>query len=297
VPRSAPLTDTQLIATRNEDDKNDLSVIDTTTGMVVGKLTDGSPGSQYPTMSPDRSTIVYAQTSDHGIELRMMAADGSGDRSLLAADSEFCPNPQRPAWNPMDTSEIAVACRRGEDPDTLALISVDGTLRSTINTGFPSFDDPTYSPDGKTLAYWASQTPGSTSGAIYTQPVNGSEAPKQITSPGARANDVDPVWSVDGKTIYFRRATEDASGQSSAQILRVQADGSGLTPITDGTAFDNDPSVSPDGTQLAFFSNRTNAAGNNAGQIWVINVDGTGLRQIGIGKPGTASGPPEWSRR
>ncbi|MFN8196959.1 MAG: hypothetical protein U0R72_01345 [Nakamurella multipartita] len=70
-----------------------------------------------------------------------------------------------------------------------------------------------------------------------------------------------------------------------------------MTPISDGTAFDQDPTVAPDGKQIAFFSNRTNAAGNNAGQIWVINVDGTGLRQIGIGKPGTASGPPEWSRR
>ncbi len=297
MPRSAPLTDDQLIASRNQDDHNDLFVIDAATGMVGAKLTNESPGAQYPTISPDRSTIVYAQTSEHGIELRMMAADGSGDRPLLTADSDFCHNPQRPAWNPVDTSEIAVACRGGEEGNELVLIGVDGTLRSTINTGLAGFDDPTYSPDGKTLAFWGSQDQGAGGGVLYVQPANGSGPPKQITTPGARANDVDPVWSPDGKFIYFRRATEDASGGTTAQILRVQADGSGLTPITDGTAFDNDPTVSPDGTELAFFSNRTNAAGTNDGQIWVIKVDGTGLRQIGIGKPGTASGPPEWSRR
>ncbi|HEY5882705.1 MAG TPA: hypothetical protein VIU11_27595 [Nakamurella sp.] len=296
VPRSAPLTDAQMIVTRDEDGQHDLYVIDATTGMVGAKLTKDAPGSQWPTMSPDRSTILYGQTSEHGVELRMMAADGTGDRPLVTVDSEFCENPQRPAWNPVDTAEIAVSCRSGEQ-DKLALISVDGTLRSTINTGFPAFDDPTYSPDGKLLAYWASTTPEEHSGAIYVQPVNGSEAPKQVTTPGARANDVDPVWSPDGKYLYFRRATEDASGGSTAQLLRVNADGSGLTPITDGTAFDNDPTVSPDGAQLAFYSNRVNAAGNNDGQIWVINVDGTGLRQVGIGKPGHASGPPEWSRR
>ena len=272
-------------------------MIDTATGMVETKLTDGTPGRQFPTISPDRSTIVYAQTSDHGIELRMMAADGSGDRPVLTADSDFCHNPQRPAWNPVDTSELAVACRNGEDPDTMALISVDGTLRSTINIGFPSFDDPTYSPDGKTLAFWAAPNPAAGSGAIYTQPVNGSAAPKQVCSPGPRPRDADPIWSPDGQYLYFRRATEDAGGGASAQILRVQADGSAVTPITDGTAVDQDPTVSPDGSHLAFKSNRTNAAGTQDEQIWVIGVDGTGLRQIGIGKPGTAPGPPEWSRR
>lgn len=297
VPYAEPLAPTQLIVTRNEGGVNDLYVIDTTTGMVGAKLTQDSPGSQYPTLSPDRRTILYAQTSDHGIELRMMAADGSGDRPLLGSESDFCSGPQRPAWNPVDTSEIAVACRNGQDPDKLVLINIDGTLRSTLNTGLPAFDDPTYSPDGSTLAYWGSQTQGSNSGALYVQPVNGSAAPKQITSPGTKANDVDPVWSIDGKSIYFRRATGDASGGSSAQILRVQADGSGLVPITDGTSFDRDPSVSPDGHQLAFTSNRINAAGTNDSQVWVINTDGTGLRQVGIGKPGSASGPPEWSRR
>ena len=105
-----------------------------------------------------------------------------------------------------------------------------------------------FSPDGKTLLYWGSQDTGASGGALYLQPVDGSSTPKQITLPGG-ANDADATFAPDGKTIVFRRATV---GGSSAQILAVHTDGTGLVPITDGTAYDQDPSISPDGTQIAF---------------------------------------------
>lgn len=296
VPHSTPLPETDLIVTRAVDDQPDMYIVDTVTGMVGDKITDGAPGSQYPTFSPDRGSIVYLQAGSENA-LHMMAADGSGDRPLLAADADFCHGPQRPAWNPADPTEIAVACRGGDEGNKLVLIGVDGTLRSTINTGLKTFDDPTYSPDGKTLVFWGSQDENVPGGALYVQPANGSGTPKQITTPGPKANDTDPMWSVDGSSIIFRRATEDGGGGQSAQILQIKADGSGLTTITDGTAFDLDPSVAPDGKQVAFLSNRLNAAGNNDSQVWVINLDGTALRQVGIGKPGHAAGAPEWGRR
>lgn len=296
VPHSTPLPETDLIVTRAVDDQPDMYIVDTVTGTVGDKITDGAPGSQYPTLSPDRGSIVYLQAGSENA-LHMMAADGSGDRPLLAADADFCQGPQRPAWNPIDPTEIAVACRGGEEGNKLVLIGVDGTLRSTINTGLKTFDDPTYSPDGKTLVFWGSQDEDVPGGALFVQPANGSGTPRQITTPGAKANDTDPMWSVDGSSIIFRRATQDGGGGQSAQILQINADGSGLTTITDGTAFDLDPSVAPDGKQVAFLSNRINAAGNNDSQVWVINLDGTGLRQVGIGKPGHAAGAPEWGRR
>jgi len=98
-------------------------------------------------------------------------------------------------------------------------------------------------------------------------------------------------------TIIFRRAATDAGGNSTAQIVEVNADGTGLRPITDGTAFDQDPTLSPDGTQIAFLSNRIDAAGLAELQVWVSNLDGTGLRQMGLGSRGTAVGAPEWGRR
>ena len=292
LPHAAPLAPTVLLVTRITNGAADLYQIDTTTGAVGKKLTNGTPGPQFPILSPDRGSVIYVQTGPE-TQLRTMAVDGTGDRALFAQLPTGCENIYRPAWNPVDGNELALVCVNGEGATELHLLNVDGTLRSTLSPGIAHIDDVAFSPDGKTLLYWGSADPGAGGGALYIQPIDGSSTPKQVTLPGG-ANDADATFAPDGKTIVFRRAT--AAG-SSSQILAVQSDGTGLVPITDGTAYDQDPSISPDGTQVAFWSTRTNAAGTNDPQIWVINKDGTQPRQLGIGTAGTGDGAPAWGPR
>jgi TolB protein len=292
LPHSAPLAPTVLLVTRIANGTADLYQIDTTTGAVGKKLTNGTPGPQFPILSPDRGSVIYVQTGPE-TQLRTMAVDGTGDRALFAELPSGCENIYRPAWNPVDGNELALICVNGEGATELHLVNVDGTLRSTLSPGITHIDDVAFSPDGKTLLYWGSADPGAVGGALYIQPIDGSSTPKQVTLPGG-ANDADATFAPDGKTIVFRRATADLS---SSQILAVQSDGTGLVPITDGTAYDQDPSISPDGTQVAFWSTRNNAAGTNDAQIWVINKDGTAPRQLGIGTAATGVGSPAWGPR
>jgi TolB protein len=277
-----------LLGTRVAGGTEDLYQIDTVTGEVGKRLTTGATGPQFPILSPDRGSVVYLQSGDGG-SLRTAAVDGTGDRTLFAQNPDGCDTILRPAWNPVDPTELALVCINGDGVRTLKLVSVDGTVRSTLNVPVSTFDDLTFAPDGASLVYWGAD--GGDGGALYLQPTNGSAAPKQITSPGG-ANDADATFSPDGKTIVFRRQSA-----SSTQLLTIQPDGTGLTPITDGTSADQDPIFSPDGTQIAFKSNRNNAAGTSENQIWVISTNGTGLRQLGIGSPGTADGAPAWGPR
>ncbi len=98
-----------------------------------------------------------------------------------------------------------------------------------------------------------------------------------------RGGDFFPAWSPDGWKIAFGRL---GGVKGRITIYVVNADGTGLTALTDGTGNDHEPSWSPDGSKIVFASERDGSAG-----IFVMNADGTGLQQL------TSSGyaySPQW---
>lgn len=295
LPHATPLPNKVMLGTRTVDGQEAIYLIDSTTGLIGTKLTTHTTGTLFPILSPDRGSVVYAEESAVS-QLRSVAVDGTGDRQLFAASAVGCQRILRPAWNPIDGSELAVVCVGADDMTELKLVGVDGTVRSTLHLGMGSIDDISFSPDGKTLLYSGSPNQGAVGGSLFRQPADGSGSPQQITTPGT-ANDADATFAPDGKTIVFSRTNTASDGATTSQIVTVQTNGLDLTAVTDGTSIDRDPTVSPDGTQIAFRSNRNNSAGTADALIWVIGIDGTGLRQLGIGSPGIESGPPAWGPR
>src|SRR5437764_10257213 len=67
----------------------------------------------------------------------------------------------------------------------------------------------------------------------------------------AADTDYDPVWAPDGSSIVF---TSERDG--SAELYRVQPDGSGLERLTNDPAYDDQAAFSPDPKQLVFVSTR-----------------------------------------
>lgn len=307
LPRSAPLPDDVLVDSRVVDGVADLYLVDAGTGGDAGglgaRLTGGLGGGQYPILSPDRATIVYLWHGPDGAAVRVMAADGSGDRLLLTeVTAAACPNPGRPAWNPIDPTEIVLTCR-SESGSQMHLVGVDGAIRRTLYPQMKIFEDPTFSPDGRRIAVWGSADGQAGGGVLAVLPADGSGPARPVSRPGD-AQDVDPMWTVDGSALVFRRSVP---GSQVAQILSVAvpaaaADGGvpddgPVTPVTDGSAFDFDPTVAPDGRRVAFKSNRTTADGSTGDHVWVVDLDGSGLRQLTADAAGPSAGAPEWGRR
>lgn len=79
-----------------------------------------------------------------------------------------------------------------------------------------------------------------------------------------------PQWSSDGKKIVFE-STKD--GKSA--IYTINADGSNLRKLTDGTTTDGQPSWSRNGKLIVFYSQRDGRL-----QLYVMNADGSGQRKL-----------------
>ena len=72
-------------------------------------------------------------------------------------------------------------------------------------------------------------------------------------------------------------------------IFIMNADGTNVQQLTDGTKYDVSPCWSPDGTKIAFGRSVQGFADST---IWVMNSDGSGLRQLTLGGYQNA---PAWS--
>jgi TolB protein len=115
-----------------------------------------------------------------------------------------------------------------------------------------------------------------------TQTVGTAELPPAVTE------DLRPDF--EGTIAFY----SDMAGNP--DIYVVQADGSGLTQLTDDPAFDDSPDLSPDGKRVVFLSARNDPDPQFPDlkyDIYVINVDGTGFMQLTATEVGEDH--PSWS--
>jgi TolB protein len=184
---------------------------------------------------------------------------------------------------------------------------------------------PTWSPDGRTIAYRVNPRRGD-EGDIWTMSATGRD--KRNLTRSAGVADWSPAFSPDGARIAYmsgqggafelwlmdadgggRRQLTDAGvlseypswspdGDSLAfsgvrgtgfDVLRIGADGSGEVALTRHPADDKWPAWSPDGRLIAFVSDRD---GNE--DVFVMAPDGSGARNL-TRTPDIYENHPEWT--
>lgn len=118
---------------------------------------------------------------------------------------------------------------------------------------------PTFSPDGKTIAYvkYAGDTKSCN---IWTMSIDGDNQ-VQITD-AKKGFAFYPRWSPDGKSLVFQATSQD---KKDADLYIVGIDGNNLTQLTVNKSHDGTPYWTTDG-YLYFVSDRGNKKGNY--QIW-----------------------------
>ena len=131
----------------------------------------------------------------------------------------------------------------------------DGTNLTQVTTGTANDREPTWFPNGRSVAFVSDRTG---QGEIWVRDlVTGTET--QMTSASAPAG-VKSHPTVGGQGIFFACATGGSS-----DIWFVRVDGTNLTRLTYDGAWDGEPSLSPDLATVAFVSDRSGTR-----RIWTI---------------------------
>src|SRR5262245_10634818 len=117
----------------------------------------------------------------------------------------------------------------------------DGTGLRKLRGGRSLDSDPTWSPDGKEIAFV--RTPEHGRSGIYVMNVDGS----RMRYLGGTQDALDPSWSPDGKTIAF-------GCHDTAAICVVNGDGTHSRTLIHGVGNDSysNPMWSPDSKRIAF---------------------------------------------
>jgi hypothetical protein len=157
--------------------------------------------------------------------------------------------------------------------------SADGGPEVKV-TGTLGGINPTWSPDGKRLAFSADADNKS---QIYIVNADGSQLTritKSSTDLAAGRLGSDPIWSPDGRRIAFTVSPDFPLTNANWDVYVVEIAGSGLMRLTDNPARDGLIDWSPDGTKILFWSERDSGKTN----IYVMNADGSNQKQLTNGK-------------
>ncbi|MEP7289198.1 MAG: hypothetical protein ABI947_25885 [Chloroflexota bacterium] len=206
------------------------------------------------------------------------------DLPTITPSPSFTPNTPLPPTEtlppPNTYAFLFVRETKNVQPRNIYSIKGDGTGQQSIlgNGAAPVFDIALAS--DRRIAYitWVDDKP-----QLFVAGPDGQNG-KQITE--MKGDNVSsPTWSPNGTQIAF--ASNDTGNN---EIYIVNADGSGLTTLTDNKANNRDPAWSPVGNQIAFASDMNGA---NSLQIFVVILGDKNPRQISTSTGDNYS--PAWS--
>jgi TolB protein len=195
-----------------------------------------------------------------------------------------------PEWSP-DGRQIAFT--RNEDVgesttftfDDVFVMDADGSdvRQVTVDEEDLWSGQPTWSPDGKELAYVRGESIASTVtskyGELFRIELDGTGRRRLTTG----EPDTDPDWSPDGDEIVFVRGVNLSSFEESNDDLYVLEVTTGRTRQLTRTppgVYEAAPAWSPDGSRIAFARSARGSQFDGTASIHVIGRDGSGERLV-----------------
>lgn len=202
-----------------------------------------------PAFSPDGSMIAFSGLG-HSAGIYVMGRMGGNVRRLTERGFN-------PSWSPDGTRivfglEAITGNPYFRNRSGLQLVTVDVASGEETETGIKDAVQPAWSPNGQRIAFWGVDTQAWRD--IYTAAADGKDGAKPVAVTKDDAVDFSPVWSPDGRWLYFastrggpmaiwRVPVDEITGATRGEPQQVTAGGPSITGHF---------SISRDGRRLAY---------------------------------------------
>ncbi len=228
--------------------------------------------SRAPSWSPDGTRIAFARTNYENDEwvshIWLVNSDGTGHTQLTGGDVWD----DDPSWSP-DGSKLTFSRHWGSgrsdtgfrtDSDRyIAVMGADGSGRRALTSGGAWDSAPVWSPDGRQVAYLASD------GYAFAVAPDGT-GDRRLA--GGTHPDGGLAWSPDGTRLAFaRRSTVDGETNRTGSVVVVALDDPTEAVLVDEAGQGIQPRWSPDGERVAY----TRVGADDERTIHVTGASGT----------------------
>jgi len=196
------------------------------------RLTDDPAPDYYPAWYPDGSALAFVSERGGSACIWKVPAFGGG-ATLLVKDAID------PAISLDGRIAFTALLPNGDQRIKVAPLAnpAEGTMLTRSEDIVWEHRQAAWSPDGKLICF-------ATRPDLWIVPVSGGAA-HRLTSDGV--SDRNPVWSSDGKYVYF-----SSSREGTVALWSVAAKGGRPERRTEGSGYEHDPTVSRDGSRLAY---------------------------------------------
>ena len=223
-----------------------------------------------------QAQIVFVSERNGNPEIYVMDSNGQNQRRLTNNRGDDW----SPSWSPdgkriVFMSERAghVHAKHGWPTSEIYVMDADGGSQQNLTNNPANDRQPSWSPDGKRIAFMSDRDGPDLHFDIYVMDADGGNEQKLTENPNT---DRQPSWSPDGKRIAFSSVRPEE--HFSHEIYVMDADGGNTQRLTENLKTDLFPAWSPDGTQIAFASDRKADFENF--EIYVMDADGGNQRRL-----------------